>query len=124
MVLSIIANDVVLGARSEVATEALEDIVCSLGLSFPVVRNFYRYYILEQLREAYPRLPEPEIRGCHVYRLLIDHFKIHQEEVLGDQAQRLSYQDADRYLRTLVSTIVRSAALAALFKAGLLSTKT
>jgi len=107
----------------EFVTVKLEEELCALSYSIPMLANIYREVVSDILNDLYPDLPRPELRGCFIYEQLLEWLRAHYHHILGERGDFMPERDVERELRRIAIKVIRSAIMAALYKSSMVSTK-
>lgn len=107
----------------EYVTTKLEEELCGLSYSIPMIANIYREVVAKIVNELYPELPRPELRGCFLYDQLLEWLRAHYHHVLGERSDFMPERDIERELRRIAVKVIRTAIMAALYKCSMVSIK-
>jgi len=105
----------------EFVTQRLEEELCGLAYSYPIIRNIYKATVLEILKEMFPELPSPELHGCFIYEKVLEWLKNHQHHILGPRAEFMPEPDVEKELRRIAIKVVRTAVMSAFYRCSMVS---
>lgn len=105
----------------EFVAQRLEEELCALGYSFPVLGRTYRDTVTKILSEMFPELPAPELRGCFLYDQVLDWLRSHKTRVLRRSPELMPRRDVERELRGIAIRVIRTAVMATLYGSAMAS---
>jgi len=109
---------------SELITTKLEEELCSLSFSMPMITNMYREATLKVIEELMPDVPKPDLKGCFMFEQVKNWLYVNRHIVLEKRSELLHVKDIDRQLRYLSTKISRTAIMSVFYKCSLLTIKT
>lgn len=95
----------------------IEEVVCALALGRPAIADSYVRAVKLVISQAYPDLPEPELRGCFILDQVRDYMTRYAPRILGPGI----HIDVEQQIMYRAVRVVRSAQLHVLAELGSLS---
>jgi len=108
----------------EAVTTELEEELCGLSYAIPFIANIYRESVIRIIRDLFPDIALPDLRGCFIYEQVKQWIFAHRFEILEKRGELMHVKDIERQVKSLAIRITRSAIMSTLYKAGIVPIRT
>jgi len=116
-------NNPMLEVREAVTLE-LEEELCGLSYAFPPIINIYRESVTKVIKDMFPDIVLPDLKGCFLYEQVKRWIHMHRAEILERKGELMHLKDVERQERNLAIRIIRAAIMATLYKIGVVPIRT
>jgi len=104
---------------SESVVMRLEEELCAVAYSMPIIKQVYHRTILDIVGEMFPDLPKPDIKYCFAYETLKQWLLQHVGIVMGEKIKYMHTKDVDSWIRRTAIRICRTAIMSVFYKTSI-----